>query len=38
MRIEDAVNALNQYISKVRKEKDLNVNSFLVVRRWGLSG
>ena len=34
MRIEDAVNALNQYISEVRKKRDLNVNSFLVVRRW----
>lgn len=34
MRIEDAVNALNQYITKVRKERDLSVNSFLVVRRW----
>lgn len=34
MRIEDAVNALNQYIAKVRKDRDINVNSFLVVRRW----
>lgn len=34
MRIEDAVNALNQYISEVRKKRDPNVNSFLVVRRW----
>jgi hypothetical protein len=33
MRIEDVVESFNQYIDDIRKEKDINIHSFLVVRK-----